>query len=423
MRARALGLGLGLLVGASHAAAQTPSERVVTVESAAQRLHRENLELSLARFQLSASRADVIAAGVLPNPGLTVGLNFLQHGEPTGGEQELSVVLDQVIPLAGQVGWRKEAASRFATAAEREFAAALWQLVSTMKKAYVDLQRSQAREQLYVAALRDLERVETVIAERSAAGANPAYDRMRASVERSNVATEVAAARADLVAKRTALAAAIGPQVEPGELRAVSVLGDPPDPPSGDAALIARALAQRAEIEAADWRVRASEARTESLRRQYIPAPDLAVGYTRWFQVPTATGRANSGMFFVGVGFPLPLFDRGQGVIDRGTVEAQAAQARKNLTEVTIRREIVQAAELARVRISAWREYRDKTATDIDKMRSIAELSYREGRASILELLDAYSAFVRVKERALDLRAEAVKASLDLERALGPSSK
>ena len=57
-----------------------------------------------------------------------------------------------------------------------------------------------------------------------------------------------------------------------------------------------------------------------------------------------------------------------------------------------------------------------------ESVRRIAELTYREGRGTILELLDAYSSYLRVEEKALELRFVALSAALDLEQAMGPTA-
>ncbi len=52
----------------------------------------------------------------------------------------------------------------------------------------------------------------------------------------------------------------------------------------------------------------------------------------------------------------------------------------------------------------------------------MADVAYREGRANILELLDAYSTYADARRRALELRGAALRASQQLERAVGPEA-
>jgi outer membrane protein TolC len=50
----------------------------------------------------------------------------------------------------------------------------------------------------------------------------------------------------------------------------------------------------------------------------------------------------------------------------------------------------------------------------------MAEVAYREGRATILELLDAYGTYASARVRAIDLEGAARRGVMVLERAVGP---
>ena len=123
-----------------------------------------------------------------------------------------------------------------------------------------------------------------------------------------------------------------------------------------------------------------------------------------------------------GISFPIPLLDHGQGTIDRGLALAAEDRARKDGVELAARREIERAVATMAVRVATWRRFRDTTSVDVDRLRTMGELSYREGRATILELLDAYASYVDAQERRIELQAAAARAALDVERAVGPSS-
>jgi cobalt-zinc-cadmium efflux system outer membrane protein len=392
-----------------------PLGRVEVIE----RVKRENTSALAARHRLSASRAAVVAAGVWPNPNVSATALFLTHGAVTGGNQEFTVSVDQVVPVAGQVGLRKDVARGYSSAEERAYAATLWQLVEDARVAYVDLQRAQARARVVRAGLADLSRVESIVETRSAAGATSPYDRVRVGVERSRMEARVASAEAETVTARAALAQAIGKSVDARTVAADDDLDDVTSAPADVDALVRRALAQRPEVGSARARTDASELRVSLLRRQYVPSPDLSVGYARYVDVP---GVGNGGAVLAGVSFPVPLFDHGQGTVDRGLAEAAEERARKEGVELAVRREVEGAAGVLAVRAAAWKKFKETVQADVEKLRTTAELSYREGRASILELLDAYNAYVDAQERRIDLQAGAARAALDLDRALGPSA-
>ena len=72
---------------------------------------------------------------------------------------------------------------------------------------------------------------------------------------------------------------------------------------------------------------------------------------------------------------------------------------------------------------AAYRAFRAEASHNAETVRRIAELTYREGRGTILELLDTYSSYLRVEEQALELRGAALFAAVELEQAIGPVSR
>jgi outer membrane protein TolC len=78
------------------------------------------------------------------------------------------------------------------------------------------------------------------------------------------------------------------------------------------------------------------------------------------------------------------------------------------------------AFERLQLAVTAYDRYRQNALGQAESVRKIAEVTYREGRGTILELLDAYASYLRVNEQALELRGAALSAEIELERALGP---
>ena len=273
-----------------------------------------------------------------------------------------------------------------------------------------------------VTAAQELERVKQVIADRVGAGANPQYDRVRVSVEQSALLEKRTESEAALYAARVALAQTIGKDVVALSLVAEDLTEEPREIPQDARALVSDGLERRAEVAAARARVLASDLRIASAKRAVVPAPDVSLGYSHYFDIPGANGSLSGGALTAGLSVPLPLFDRGQGTIGRSHAEAEAQRLRAQQTSVTIGREVEAAHATALVRVATWRRFRDTVAPDVERMRQMAEVGYREGRATILELLDAYSTYLDARTRTVDLRGAALRAGLTLERAVGPST-
>jgi cobalt-zinc-cadmium efflux system outer membrane protein len=229
----------------------------------------------------------------------------------------------------------------------------------------------------------------------------------------------IAQAGTDVSAAGAELSRAIGgPQAD--AYLAADALPEPSALPADAAALIRRALERRPEIAATRLQVDAADARVTAAKRRYLPEPELGVGYSRWAAIAGLPASTNGGALMVQASFPLPLFDRGQGTVDRQVELGRVARARRTEAQKGVAREVKFAFDRLSLAVSAYDRYRQNALGQAESVRKIAEVTYREGRGTILELLDAYGSYLRVSEQALELRGAALSAEIELERALGP---
>jgi cobalt-zinc-cadmium efflux system outer membrane protein len=398
-----------------------PARFELSLAQALERFRNQSLKLVAARYEVSAMRADVIAAGLLPNPTLGLSAGFHLHGVSDSADRQYSILLSQGLPLWGRLGANQAAAELSASATEKLFAADAWQLLNELRGAYLALQLAEARQHVLVAGLGDLQRVQGVLEARTAAGANPQYDRLRLEVERGNLRARIAEVELAVADARAALAASIGGAPESEELGASDALPEPAPDPRQTAALVRFALEHRHEIAATRLETGAAEARLRAVRKRFIPEPELGIGYSRSTNIPGAPPGASGGTLLASASIPLPIFDRGQGTIDRQVEQSGAARTRERDWQHTVQREVERAARAVQMTDAAFRSYREEASHNAETVRRIAEITYREGRGTILELLDAYSSYLRVEEQALELHGAALSASLELTRALGPA--
>jgi cobalt-zinc-cadmium efflux system outer membrane protein len=402
---------------------RAPIERVrveLSLGQAVQRFGRENLRLAAARSELNATRADIIAAGLLPNPRLSLAGGWHIHGEADSADQQYSIMLAQSLPIWGRLGANKDAARLTASAIERGFAAEGWQLLGELRRAYLALQLAAGHHGVLEAGLSDLERVQRVLEARTAAGANPAYDRVRLEVERGSLRARIAQAEVEVSDAGLRLASAIGGTPSAGELVAADALVEPIEDNRDAAALVRWAFEHRQEIAAMHLETGAADARLRAARKRFMPEPELGIGYSHWRGIPGARAGSSGGGLLASASIPLPLFDRGQGIIDRQLEQTRAARLYEQDLKYSVEREVEHAARTLRLTTAAYRAFREEGSHNAETVRRIAELTYREGRGTILELLDAYSSYLRVEEQALELRGAALFAALELEQAVGP---
>jgi cobalt-zinc-cadmium efflux system outer membrane protein len=392
----------------------------ISLAQALERFRSVNLRLVAAKYEVSAARADVIAAGLLPNPRISLGAAFKVHGESEGAARSYQVQLAQSLPIWGRLGASREAATLTANAVERELMAEAWSLLADVRRAYLAVQLAEGRHAVLSAGLADLEQVQRVLDARAAAGANPVYDRVRLEVERGSSRARLAQSLVEVAQARADLAATIGGVPSSEELRAA----DPRAEPAGDGrevmALVRRALEHRHEVAASRLQSVAAEARVRATRKRYLPEPELGIGYQRWTDIAGLPSSSVGGALLASASLAVPLFDRGQGTVERELKQSSAARVRERETKLTIAREVELALRKLQLTTNAYVAYREQTGQQAAQVRKIAEVTYREGRGTILELLDAYNSSLRVGEQALELRGAALAAGVELAFALGP---
>jgi cobalt-zinc-cadmium efflux system outer membrane protein len=120
----------------------------------------------------------------------------------------------------------------------------------------------------------------------------------------------------------------------------------------------------------------------------------------------------------IGLALPLPLFNRNDGARQRANSEVAEAKAWFDEVSIGVRAEAVAALAA----YQAVREQEGSAATLRVRGRevsTIARTAYREGQATLIELLDAERAAADVATAHIRWTVDAWLARLELERALG----
>jgi len=117
-----------------------------------------------------------------------------------------------------------------------------------------------------------------------------------------------------------------------------------------------------------------------------------------------------------GISMQIPLFDRNQGNIAAARSNVAAAEARRAnaLANVTVRaRNAIAAVEAAEARVRALE---GAAIPEAFEALRLAQSSYREGRASLIELLDAQNAYTTAEAALIDARLALALATAELGR-------
>jgi cobalt-zinc-cadmium efflux system outer membrane protein len=370
---------------------------------------KQGRELASLRTKVGAAQFDVITAGVLPNPQLSVAGNYLVSGANLNGTRGIGPELTVPLPIFGQIGARKNEATANLRVAEVEVLEQIWERSADVEAAMLDRAFADAEVQDVARNLDELGRIAGIVKARAAAGANPIYDTLRVGTTEATFRAGLATATIERDRAEARLLSLIAvPMLDSAPITRDGLLDF--RGPENEAALMDIARSRRPDLELARRGVAAAQSSASRYRHEVTPIPSLSFG-------PYFNGGPASISLQASVSVTLPVFDRNQGQIGHALADAEGQHELAQAIEQRIRIEVHgawQARERARQALEAFRTGGLKTT---DLLLARAEVSYQAGTFAILDLLDAYRAAWDARAQALELEKAFAQAEAELEHA------
>lgn len=380
-----------------------------TLEQVLQLLRERSPQVELLRMGIPLAQAELVQAGTHPNPTLNYGGTFLASGQNTGAEHTHMVSADIPILIFGQRGLRMDLARLGVSRARSAFNMGFVERSAMVRQTFASLLARQAALEAMQQAKLDIDRIAEIVRLRAASGDRSQYDALRLQIESRTIEVDVSNAIADVKDASGRLAAQLGlPGWHP---RAVGKLIPVPIERKLEV-LWNSALERRPSLQVARQSVAMAKLATSLSRRERLPIPTFSggVGITRG---------ADSILGTAGLSLPIPLFDRGQGAVARSEAEAKRSALEAEAVLREAHADLERALAVLEERQRALTGLEQDTVERLPLLRSMAENSYREGRGSILELLDSMRTLKDFQARRFS-QLEAVKlAEIDVEVAAG----
>lgn len=362
-----------------------------------------NAAFQVAVSDLGFARADLIEAGLLTNPVLS--LLF-----PLGPKQ-----LESTLRWPVEVLWqrpRRVAAARLAAdaVAERLIQAGL-DLVLSVRVAHTDLDMAIRRERLATEIAALAGRIATHAATRLDAGDISALDARAAQIDAAGAAQHAQRAAHDVTMARERLRLLLGLTGRADALNPTPPAATLPDCGSTPD-LRKTALAARPDVRAAEIGVEAAAAKLgwEKSRVLALTA------------VLDANGQGREG-FEAGPGLDvgLPLFSRNQGGRARAEAELQRASATYLATQQRASFEVQEALTQLEQRGQWLAGWRTAVVAPLQENQAGTERQFAAGDVSALAVLDYQRRLMDAQLRELELQADLMRDRARLERAIGRS--
>jgi cobalt-zinc-cadmium efflux system outer membrane protein len=399
---------LVVLTLATALAAQPAPPPTLTLAQAVAQARATSPLRHAARYRALGSTDAALLAGRRLNPLVDVRVENFGAVSRSSLPLDVYALVSQPFELAGKRGLRREIAG-----AERDVASA--DLLIT------DWQLTRQTVQLYIQALRARGLLDTLTANRD--GLSTLIDTMRRRVEEGVAAEsdllkfETESARMDIDIARAGLGlehslnaltyimGASAP-VTSTQLVEPSSVG----PPRLDAGGITEAIARHPEVTAATARVARARQTTALERARRVPDPLVTAGYKRTAGFDTAVA---------GVTMTLPVFDRNGAVLARLQGEERAAEAERDALALRLTSEATSLIATAQALSERATRAVPELLEPADVVRNAARAAFREGATDVLRLIDAERVYGDVRRTALELRLDALSASLEARFAIG----
>jgi len=263
---------------------------------------------------------------------------------------------------------------------------------------------AEAQGALYdrVARLDSLRAAEGEVAEATA---------LRVRIEAQRALHAAGQARAQAAFARATLAALVG-EVDPAAIETAAGVPMLEALPPVDSA-VALALRDRADLRAARAAAVAADRRRTAERLGTLPDVSLTGGYK---------GTGGFASTLVGVVVTPPLLNTNGGNRERAFGDWLVADADRRAAELRVTTEVRAALEAARAIDAGTLGFDDAFVARADVVAAAAEAAYREGAASLVELLDAFRTAADARTARARGIADRAIIRLELRRALGASA-
>jgi cobalt-zinc-cadmium efflux system outer membrane protein len=376
------------------------------------------IDLALERNPLIAGAQSVIAqnegrrteAGAYPNPTIGFQTADATIRDPSNGVRlmERGVTVHQTVEWPGMRAARQDAAEAGFAGATVGLEESKLNLIAEVKTAFYDLLLAERNVDLLQQNLETVQEVARIVKARVRSGEGPQFEAVKADVEVLKAKQEMTkaknAVRVKLVGLDTLTAGGLGPRYKvQGDFRSLRDRLEPEQ-------MAAKDLSQHPILKRQGKLVEQAEFAVSKERQARVPNVTLYGGYAR---------EAGREAVVAGLSVPTPLWYRQQGHI----ATALGTQRKEEAELIRMRNDLARAinqhareAETAQDQILVYEEGLLKQAQEALR---IAQLSFRQGASSLLDVLDAQ----RVQRQiTVDYNLARFELSLALtryERALG----
>jgi len=369
-----------------------------------------NPAIAGARSVIEQNEGRRTKAGAYPNPQITAQFaDATIRTARTGARAvENGVILEQTVEWPGMREARKDAAAAGLTGATFSLDEAKLNLVAEVKGTFYELLLAERTVDLLQQNLEIVQEVARIVRARVRSGEGPQFEAVKAEVEVLKAKQEMTKAknvvRVKLVGLDTLTSGALGPRYQvQGDFRSLRDRLDPEQ-------MAAKDLSQHPILKRQGKLVEQAEFTVTKERKARVPDVTLFGGYST--QIETRSVVA-------GITLPTPIWYQQQGHIAEALGTQRKEEAELIRAQNDLGRAINQHAREAETAQDQILVYEEGLLKQAQEALRIAQLSFRQGASSLLDVLDAQRVQRQITVDYNQARFDLSLALTRFERALG----
>ena len=348
-------------------------------------------------------------AGRLPNPLFELRTENWTTSDRAGmPDTDVFAIATQPIELGGKRRIRRQLATAESEVANTALGSLERELALETARVYVRALKARALVDTLTANGDGLARLVATVDRRVEEGYSPEADLLKFKTEAARVDGDIARAQLELERGLTLLTVVMGATAPVS----ASQLVEPtlPEPPVVSPAALAASITRHPAVLGATAGLERARQLTAYERALRMPQPILAAGYKRTQGFDTAV---------LGVSVVLPLFDRNDASLARAAANERVAAADRELLVYQLTNEAGALMRAAHMISERARTAPAELLEPAENVRRAAGAAYREGPADVLKLIDAERVYADVRRVVVELRLDALLATLEARFAVG----
>ena len=370
--------------------AQSPQPTTLTIKQAEELFFKNNFLLLAQQYNIDKAGAQVIQAKVYPNPEVTADMVGFEGQNnryfPTGSNGNFAAGLEQLILLGGKRKAQIELAKMDKKLAEAELTDITRNLQLQIWEAFYTLHNQQMVIEKYNKLLDKLDYLITSYQVQVDKNNIALKDLVRLKSVYVKINNDKSEESAILIEQQQKLNILLGLSAN---TQAIYTTEDANSYAGGGVLyedILAKSLANRPDLNQAKLEIESAKINVSLQKKLAIPDITFRAGYNQ--QGDAFLHQAN-----VGIGIPLPVFDRNRGNIQTAKIQVEQSQKNTEYKQLQIQNEVLAAYQNYTRSVEEYKRITKLINQDFDAVYTGITNNFQKGNVSMIEFADFFESY------------------------------